>query len=592
MGENRTPFSDEQIKGVYRAIHERRDIRAYRPDAVGDDVLHRLLEAAHHAPSVGFMQPWNFILITDKARRQALYEHFLQCNEEASQHFEGERKLKYDSLKLQGILDASVNIVFTCDRSRGGKHVLGRNTIPDTDIYSTCLAIENFWLAARAEGLGVGWMSIHKIETLHSILEIPEHVLPVAYLTLGHPVSFPDAPLLESTGWRAREDLTNLVYENVWGQPKEFAPKEPASRTISHSQRRTENDTAASGTDQIAHEAETVRHRLDHLTKPRGSLGDLEEWIVRLATIQKRTVPLCDHPHILLFAGDHGIAAHHISAYEQHVTAQMMYQYVAGTAAINSIARANGISLSIYDVGVNHDFENAEGIHHRKVRMGTRDFQTDCAMTPDEFRAAYEHGRSAVLELPDTCSLLGLGEMGIGNTTAASAIACALLCEPAEKITGAGTGIGPDTRKRKIEIIEKGLSLHRQQIASAMDAVARLGGYEIASLAGAIEGAFEKNIPVVLDGFITGVAALAAVQHRPEVLSVLIAGHCSKEKAHAHILAKLNLRPILNLNLRLGEGSGAALAMGLIANACRLYSDMKTFEEANIIFAENEQARL
>ncbi|HMY46362.1 MAG TPA: 5,6-dimethylbenzimidazole synthase, partial [Leptospiraceae bacterium] len=170
MGENRTPFSEEQIKGVYRAIHERRDIRAYRPEAVEDGVLQRLLEAAHHAPSVGFMQPWNFILITDKARRRALYEHFLQCNEEASQHFEGERKLKYDSLKLQGILDAPINIVFTCDRSRGGKHVLGRNTIPDTDIYSTCLAIENFWLAARAEGLGVGWMSIHKIETLHSIL--------------------------------------------------------------------------------------------------------------------------------------------------------------------------------------------------------------------------------------------------------------------------------------------------------------------------------------------------------------------------------------------------------------------------------------
>ncbi|QPL47033.1 5,6-dimethylbenzimidazole synthase [Halomonas sp. A40-4] len=220
MTTSNNAFSDAERRGLYRAIFKRRDVRSqFLPDRIPPDVLTRLLEAAHHAPSVGFMQPWDFIVIESRDVRETVLAMFEQENQKAAERFEGERKAHYRSLKLQGIMESPINLCITCDRSRGGPHVLGRNSIVETDLFSTCLAVQNLWLAARAEGIGVGWVSILDQEQLSTALSLPEHVYPLAYLCLGYVSEFLDQPELEAKGWRSRLPLSELVHGDKWGQP-------------------------------------------------------------------------------------------------------------------------------------------------------------------------------------------------------------------------------------------------------------------------------------------------------------------------------------------------------------------------------------
>ena len=208
-------FPSAERRGVYRAIHQRRDIRNFRSDPIPNSVLARLIQAAHHGPSVGFMQPWDFILIQDLARRKQVKELFERERQAAACFFDQPRRSHYLSLKLEGILDTPVNLCVTCDPTRA-EVVLGRNSMPETDVYSTCCAVQNLWLAARSEGIGVGWVSILKLPQLRQILGIPPHILPVAYLCLGYPVEFPPQPLLETVGWRNRLPLDQLVHYEGW----------------------------------------------------------------------------------------------------------------------------------------------------------------------------------------------------------------------------------------------------------------------------------------------------------------------------------------------------------------------------------------
>lgn len=214
----RHEFSKGDKAGLYKAIFNRRDVRGpFKPDPIPDQVIAKILNAAHHAGSVGFMQPWNFILIKDNLVKQQVKALFDKANLEAAQVYEEPLRTKYLSMKLEGILETPLNICVTCDSTRGGPHVLGRHTIPETDIYSTCCAIQNLWLAARAEGIGVGWVSILRNEELKSILKIPSHIIPVAYLCLGYVRHFLKKPELELKGWRKRESLQKLVHYNQWG---------------------------------------------------------------------------------------------------------------------------------------------------------------------------------------------------------------------------------------------------------------------------------------------------------------------------------------------------------------------------------------
>ena len=209
-------FPESWKTGLYQAIAQRRDIRSFKSDPLPADVLARILSAAHHAGSVGFMQPWNFILIEDRPRRQRIREHVDAQRIKAAEQFDGERKEKYLAYKLEGILDSALNICVTCDPTRNGPAVLGRNTIRETDVYSTCCAVQNLWLAARVEGVGVGWVSILEPDILRQELNIPTHVIPVAYLCAGYVAEFPPQPMLQTTGWLPRATLADLVFMEGW----------------------------------------------------------------------------------------------------------------------------------------------------------------------------------------------------------------------------------------------------------------------------------------------------------------------------------------------------------------------------------------
>ena len=220
-------FSDAERDAVYRAIHERRDVRSqFLPDPVPPEVLTRLLTAAHHAPSVGFMQPWDFLVIRSRAVRGQVKAIFDEENARAARHYAAEQGATYRSLKLEGILESPLNLCITCDRSRGGEHVLGRNSILETDLFSTCLAVQNLWLAARAEGIGLGWVSILDQTKLAAVLGLPEHVYPLAYLCLGYVSEFLPQPELEAKGWRKRLPLESLLHGDGWGQPLAIEPKD------------------------------------------------------------------------------------------------------------------------------------------------------------------------------------------------------------------------------------------------------------------------------------------------------------------------------------------------------------------------------
>lgn len=586
-------FPPEARQAVYDVIALRRDVRAFRPDPVPDETLLRVLAAAHRAGSVGFMQPWDFVVVRSPERKTEVYELFRRANERAATRWEGDRRARYAALKLQGILDAPLCVCVTCDTRRGGPHVLGRDTIRETDVYSTCLAVQNLWLAARAEGVGVGWVSIVDNADLSAALRLPAGVVPVAFLCVGYPVEFPATPMLEATGWRARTDLAELVRFEDWEGDGEGDPlrdllgrveraAEPAGET-----RIDVPETVGAlvgmvpAVDPGGGRAARIRERLDALTKPRGSLGRIEELAVQLARVQGTDHPAAERRRVLVFAGDHGVCAEGVSAYRPEVTARLCYNFVAGGGPINALARRVGAEVSVVDVGVDHDFGGATGIVGRKVRRGTRNLAAEPAMTRGEAERALLAGAAAVLEAPP-CDVLALGEVGIGNTTAASALLALLLGAPAAEVVGAGTGVGSGTLRRKTEAVERALARCAGRDLDPLDSLAEAGGLEIAALAGAVLAAASRGIPLVLDGFITGVAALVAVRLAPAARDALVAAHRSAERGHALALDALGLRPLLELELRLGEASGAALALPLVDAACALLRDVRTFREAGI----------
>ncbi len=574
-------FEDAAREAVYRVIASRRDVRAYRSDPVPDDVLARILRAAHAAPSVGFMQPWRFTLVRAREDREAVHRHFAEVNVRAAEVHPGERGDTYRALKLQGLLDAPLHVVVTCDPDAAGEHVLGRYTMPETDVYSTCLAVQNLWLAARAEGIGVGWMSIMEPAAIRRLLDIPERVAVVAYLTLGVPITLPDEPLLARVGWRQRTPLDALVHEGRYGAtPTDGLAHALASNVAAPDGEDDEERArrAALGPRREPPPAAVERQRA--LTKPPGSLGRLEALHAKLAGVQGRAQPVCDEVACIVFAGDHGAArASSLSAYRPDVTAQMVYQYLSGGGAIAALCRAEGVPLHIVDVGVDHDFGEARALEQHKVRRGTRDFTREDAMTTEECAQALDAGRQAVARR-GLCDALALGEVGIGNSTAAAGIVAAALGLSGAEVVGAGTGVGAETRARKAAAIDAALA--RSAPRTALEGLRVFGGYEIAALAGAMEAAFDARTLVVLDGFIAGAAALVAAELRDGFGAGAIAAHRSAEPGHAAVLERLRLMPLFSLGLRLGEGTGALIGLSLVRLSAAVSRDMRTWDEANL----------
>ena len=325
--------------------------------------------------------------------------------------------------------------------------------------------------------------------------------------------------------------------------------------------------------------AERLQHRLDQQTKPRGALGRLEALALQIGLIQRSEAPALHAPQLVVFAADHGLAAHGVSAYPSDVTWQMVETFLAGGAAVSVLARQHGLALTVVDAGVAHEFAPREGLLNCKIAAGTASALDGPAMTTAQCALAIAAGREVVSALPG--NVLLLGEMGIGNTSSAALLLARLAgCEIAACV-GRGTGLDDAGLARKLDVLRRVLARH-VAATQPLDALAAFGGFEIAMMAGAaLQAASERRV-VVVDGFISGAAILVASKLAPDVLDFCVFSHRSDESGHALMLSQMNATPLLDLGLRLGEGSGAALAWPLIDGAVRLLAQMASFESAGV----------
>jgi len=328
-----------------------------------------------------------------------------------------------------------------------------------------------------------------------------------------------------------------------------------------------------------------AQRRLDNLTKPRGSLGRLEEIAKRLVAITENTMPELDKKVIFTFAGDHGVASEGVSAFPKEVTRQMVLNFLRGGAGINVLARHAGARVVVVDIGVDAEFKDIddECFVSRKVIRGTGNIRKGPAMTRQEAMKCIEVGIELAYEYAKKgYSIFATGDMGIANTTPSSAIATVLTGKAVEEITGRGTGINEETWKNKVKVIKDAITANKPDPSDPMDILSKIGGAEIGGIAGLIIGASAQRIPVIIDGFISTAGALIAYVIEPKTRDYMFAAHNSQEIGHKAMLEKMGLKPLLDLDLRLGEGTGAALAMLIIEAGLKIYKEMATFEEAEV----------
>jgi nicotinate-nucleotide--dimethylbenzimidazole phosphoribosyltransferase len=329
--------------------------------------------------------------------------------------------------------------------------------------------------------------------------------------------------------------------------------------------------------------APSARAHFDRLTKPPGSLGRLEEIALSVAVVQHTTRPDVRRKAVIVFAGDHGVVSRGVSPYPQTVTAQMVANFASGGAAVNQLAEWCGARVVVVDVGVGVDVGNAAGVLDEKVRRGTADMTKGAAVSREEAAQAFLVGAETVGSLAaQGVRLLGVGEMGIGNSTAAAAVTAALLGIDPVDVTGPGTGLDAEGVARKVAVVREAIAVNRPEGSDPLDVLSKVGGLELAAVAGSVVGAASAATCVCVDGFIAGAAALAALRMCPAARGYVLPSHLSAEPGHASVLEALGVRPVLDLGMRLGEASGAALAMGVIDAACRTMSGMATFDEAGV----------
>ncbi|MFE2963268.1 nicotinate-nucleotide--dimethylbenzimidazole phosphoribosyltransferase [Streptomyces sp. NPDC059340] len=568
-------YDDAEREAVLRVMRERRDIRnGFRSDPIPHDVLLRVLEAAHTAPSVGHSQPWDFVVIRSAETRRTMHELAARQREAYAKSLPKGRAKQFKELKIEAILDTPVNIVVTADPTRGGRHTLGRHTQPQMAPYSSALAVQNLWLAARAEGLGVGWVSFFDEREMVRALGLPEHLDVVAYLCVGYVDEFPEEPELMQAGWSKRRPLSWVVHEETYGRralPGE-EPHDLLAETVSNIR---PLDAKALG---------EAWERQKRMTKPAGALGMLEIISAQLSGLSRMCPPPIPEPAaVAIFAGDHGVHAQGVTPWPQEVTGQMVANFLGGGAVCNAFANQVGAEVCVIDVGVASDLPATPGLLPRKVRAGTADMTTGPAMTREEVTAAIEVGIETARDLVAAGNkALLTGEMGIANTTASAALISVFTDSDPSEVTGRGTGINDETLARKTEVVRRAIELHQPDPADPIGVLAAIGGLEHAAMVGLLLGGASLRTPVILDGVSAGAAALVARAIAPEVLAACIAGHRSAEPGHVAALNKLGLRPLIDLDLRLGEGTGALLALPVVQSAARAMHEVATFDSAGV----------
>ncbi|MCM2516109.1 nicotinate-nucleotide--dimethylbenzimidazole phosphoribosyltransferase [Streptomyces griseoincarnatus] len=568
-------YADAEREAVLKVMRERRDIRnGFRSDPIPHEVLLRVLEAAHTAPSVGHSQPWDFVVIRSEETRRRMHELATRQREAYAKTLPKGRAKQFKELKIEAILDTPVNIVVTADPTRGGRHTLGRHTQPQMAPYSSALAVENLWLAARAEGLGVGWVSFFDEREMVRALDLPDHLEVVAYLCVGYVDEFPDEPELMQAGWSKRRPLSWVVHEETYG--RRALPGEDPHDLLA--------ETVAQIRPLDAKALGEAWERQKRMTKPAGALGMLEIISAQLSGLSRQCPPPIPEPAaVAIFAGDHGVHAQGVTPWPQEVTAQMVANFLGGGAVCNAFAAQVGAEVCVVDVGVSSDLPATPGLLPRKIRAGTSDMTAGPAMTREEAKQAVEVGIETARDLVAAGNkALLTGEMGIANTTASAALISVYTgADPAE-VTGRGTGINDETLARKTDVVRRALELHQPDPSDPLGVLAAVGGFEHAAMVGLLLGGASLRTPVILDGVSAGAAALVARAIAPEVLAACIAGHRSAEPGHVAALNKLGLRPLVDLDLRLGEGTGALLALPLVQSTARAMHEVATFDSAGV----------
>lgn len=540
-------FGDDVIHHLDQVISARRDIRRFRPEPVPEELIRLVIEAGHKGPSVGHSQPWRFIVVNDAQSREAAAvmadaQRITQAG--AMTQDRGQRLL---DLKLEGLREAPLGIVVACDRRTPAMGVLGRASFTDADMWSCACAIENMWLTARAHGLGMGWVTLFDPQELHDLLGLPQGVETLGWLCVGWPDELPPEPGLQRLAWSKRLPLDEVILHDRW--PRHDSPESPVNHL-----RAPDQAHVVAATDDA-----------DELLSPVGSLGVLDRALDRIVAAGGAEIT---GGRLVLVGADHPVVSHGVSAFEQHVTRDVMRASVAGTGYGVLAASGAGLKWTVVDAGVAGG--PIPGAVDARCAEGSQgDLVNRDGLAAHEVERLVDTGRSLGIEAARD-GLVVIGEIGIGNTTVAACLAAALTGMHPRDAVGLGAGADYDMVQQKVAVVEAALARVQIDRSDPLGLLSHLGGPEFAVLTGVVLGASEAGAPVVLDGYAASVCALLARLQQPAVHAYLTAGQRSREVAHTEILRVLGLEPLLALRMRAGEGVGAAMAASLLLQGLRI----------------------
>ena len=548
-------------------IKSRRDTRHFTNDEVPDAVLEKALQAGHWAPSVGLTDATKYYVIKAAEIKKAIKELFLEYDKKAVNLIDDEnQKESYKSLKLEAIEEAPLGLVICYDRSVLNHFTIGTVGSNEAVKFSSVCAAQNIWLSLTEQGYSMGWVSILNYYQFKQLLGLPENIEPLGYFCVGKPATnYDNQPMLQKLNWKQKQEIPLVEEITVLHMSK----VEEVFFDI-----KKEMDSAA-----FAH---ALQYKIDQKTKPTGSLGVLEVLAKQIGMVFQTLEPKIIKPNLVVFAADHGIANHGVSAYPQDVTRQMVLNFLEGGAAINVFCKQNGIKLSIVDAGVNYDFPTNANLISAKIAKGTQSFLHGAAMSQTELQLCFSKGKEIVAALAKKGSnCIGFGEMGIGNTSTASVLMSVITGLSITDCVGRGTGVGDKKLIKKKEILKKAIENYSGE-PDLNSKLAYFGGFEILQMAAGMLSAYQSNMLILVDGFICSVAYLIAFKINPAVKKNTIFCHCSAEQAHRKLLDYLEVQPILQLDLRLGEGTGCAIAFPIIQSAVVFLNKMASFESAGV----------
>jgi nicotinate-nucleotide--dimethylbenzimidazole phosphoribosyltransferase len=559
--------SQQGFSTLEEIFSARRDTRHFTNEAVPDEVIQKALQAGHTAPSVGLTDATCYYLIRSQEVKQEIKELFKQYNKKASEQIKDEaQKKSYAALKLEAITETPLGLVVCYDRSVMNTFTIGTVASNETLKFSAVCAVQNIWLSLTEQGYSMGWVSILNYYQFKKILGLPEEVEPLGYFCIGKPATdYDKQPMLQQLGWKNKSTRPNIT-------EIDHIQHEVKSSYQVHEETNAPNES-------LAHQ---LQYLIDQKTKPLGALGVLEKLALQIGMVLKSTHPQLTKPHLVVFAADHGIAQHGVSAYPQEVTSQMVTNFIEGGAAINVFCRQHDIALSIVDAGVNYDFAPHLPIIDNKVGKGTHSFLNGPAMSLAQVHTCLIKGEEVVSAIHQKgCNIIGFGEMGIGNTSTASVLMSLLCNVPLDQCIGKGTGVNNEKLLHKHQILQQALEQYQGK-RDVFSVLTYFGGFEIIQMAGAMLAARKKGMLFMVDGFICTVAFLCASLISPALKQNAIFSHQSEEQGHRLLLEKLDVQPLLHLGLRLGEGTGCALAYPILQSAVAFLNDMASFEDAGV----------